>query len=414
MTAKPFRFTKSFVEEACDFCGDCFAKCPVLKLPLPEAQAEIKRLIASGTSPVLDRCTGCMACNTICPRDANPHTLIVSAWGKRYREQGLPERARLALPYQERNIHRTAQRVLPQEEQALVRQWEANWKNPPGNEVMMYAGCNMLLLPFLLDSPLYDDLPIFGSLDICCGEPLYRMGCWDAARDAAANVRREFERMGLKKIVVPCLACYHLFTYVYPQILEVALDVEVISLESWLQEQINQGKIKITPLNETVVLHDNCWPKASGDAVFGEVRTLLATLGVTVNEPEHARENALCCGMCAAASRYRLRDVVRTAKTLLQELENTPGDTVVEYCGGCTWLLSLVNQALLSRYRKPRYHILELVQRAAGETSKHRTDQRMRSIMYEMGPELLASYAHRERFWIRDIFSASKQPSVDA
>ncbi len=398
MTIQPFIFTKAFVKERCDYCGRCFAECPVLQLPLDKAQREIRALVETGHSSVLERCTGCMACNTICPQNANPHTLIMNAWGERCQREGVPETARLVLPYQERDLHRVGLEVMPGDEKRLVQEWEANWRNPPDVDTMMYAGCNMILLPFMLDSPVYADIPIFGSLDLCCGEPFYRMGCWEAARAAAQNVRHEFARMGLKKIIVPCLACYHLFSFVYPHVLDVTLDAEVLSLEAWLCDRIQKGVLPVSPLNKTVVLHDNCWPKASGDIHFEQVRALLGLLGVTVMEARHARENALCCGMCAGAARFHLRDIVHTAEQLLRELEDSPAEWAVEYCGGCTWLLSLLNQALLSRYHKPRYHVLELVQMAAGETPKHRTDQRMGKVMLQLAPRLLGHYIRGGHF----------------
>lgn len=398
MPIKHFQFTKEFAADRCDYCGRCFAECPVLHLPPEKAATEIHKLVHQKKSIVLNRCTGCMACNTICPRDANPHTLIVNLWGERCRREGVPETARLVLPYQKHNLHETGQQFLPEGERRLLRAWEENWRTPPGIETMMFAGCNMLLLPFLLDSPLYADLPIFGSLDICCGEPFYRMGCREAARAAARNVQHEFGRMGLKKVVVPCLACYHLFKYVYPQVLNVSLNIEVVTIEEWLSERIRGGKLAVSPLHKTVVLHDNCWPKASGDFLFDQVRALLGLLGVTVIEAPHSRENALCCGMCAGAARFRLRDIVYTAGKLLRELEKSPAEWAVEYCGGCTWLLSLVNQVVRTRYSKPRYHILELVQMAAGEPPGHYTDQRMRSLLRAAAPRLIGQYIRGGRF----------------
>lgn len=403
MSERPFEFTKEFITERCDFCGRCFSECPVLRLPEERATTEIQKIIRGEFSQVLDACTGCMACNTICPQNANPHTLIISRWGERCRSEGIPERARMVLPYQRHNLHETGQQFLTDREKELLCTWEENWRCPPECDTMMFAGCNMMLLPFMLDSPLYEELPIFGSLDLCCGEPFYRMGCRDTARSAALNVQHEFKRMGVKKVVVPCLACYHLFTRVYPHILDVPLGVEVVSLEAWLCDRLRNGALRVSPLNRTAVLHDNCWPKASGDRLFNEARELLDRIGVTVTEAPHARENALCCGMCAGASRFRMGDIVRTAQRLLRELEESPAEWAVEYCGGCTWLLSLVNQIPGSNCAKPRYHVLELVRMAAGEKPERLTDPRMKQVIRAMAPGLLWHYAKGGRFYPGEI-----------
>ena len=403
MPLKPFQFTKAFIRERCDYCGRCFHECPPLHLPLEQAQKEIRTLIDGGDSEVLRRCTGCMACNSICPYDANPHTLIMNRWSERNRKEGLFGPAGLVLPYQEPNLYTVALRRLPEDESVLVRQWEQNWREPPACDTMIFAGCNMMLQPFLMDSALYADIPIFGSLQLCCGEPFYRMGCWDAAKAAALNVKREFDRMRLKKIIVPCLACHHLFTHVYPKVLDVPLDVEVTPIEDWLYGRIMNGEIKVAPLNVAAVVQDNCWPKASGDALFDKVRALLALLGVTAVEPENTRERALCCGMCAGAARFSLLDTLKAANKLLGALERTQADLVVDYCGGCNWLLGIANSMFLSRYKKPRYHILELVQMATGETPKRRTDQRARQVIRSMAAPLTRRYLRGGRFRIDSV-----------
>jgi len=226
------------------------------------------------------------------------------------------------------------------------------------------------------------------------------MGCWEAAKAAAENVQRAFQRMRLKKVIVPCLAGYHLFRCVYPDVFGVALDVEVVSIEDWLLERINAGDIKVKPLNLSAALHDNCWPKASGEEMFGKVRRLLGAVGVTVIEPENTRENALCCGMCAGAARFRMRDILNTAQTRLRELEKTPADTAVNYCGGCNWLFSLINELSVPRFKKPQYHLLELVQMAAGESPPRRTRARARKVILQMALPLLQSYLRGGRAWL--------------
>lgn len=401
MALKEFQFTKGFIRERCDFCGVCFEQCPVLKLPLQEAQREIRLLAESGNSFVLARCTGCMACNTLCPTDANPYTLIMSRWQERYRAEGLPSRAGLVLPHREPNLYSIIMATLPEDEKSLVKQWERNWREPP-SDFMLYAGCNILMQPFLMDSALFKDIRIFGALQLCCGEPLYRMGCWDAAKRAAEKLSDEFRRMGLKKVLMPCLAGFHLFTHVYKDVFDVDLDVEVIPIGDWLEERIRAGSIRIAPLGKTAVVHDNCWPKASGDLFFEKTRRLLNLLGVTVVEPEHTREMALCCGMCAGAAQFSLMDVFNAARERLKEFEHVKADMVIDYCGGCHWMFSLVAHFLPFTRSKPVYNLLEVLQMAAGETPKRRTDQRTWKIVTSMGPRLLREYMKGGRFRLEE------------
>jgi len=412
MPTTPFEFSKHFIEERCDFCGRCFNECPVLQLPLKQAQAAIRALVRSEDSEVLTRCTGCMACNSLCPQGANPHTLIVSRWRARYEKEGIPVRASLVLPYQQPNLYTLLAGKLPEDEKALVRQWEDNWKHPGKHDTMLYAGCNILLQPFLLDSKLFKDIPVFGSTHLCCGEPLYRMGCWDAERVVAQRLKEEFSRMGFKKLVVPCLAGYHIFKHVYPKVFDVTLDFDVISIEEWLLDRVQNGAIEIAPLGKTAVIHDNCWPKASGEVCFDTTRALLERLGVTVIEPPHTREEALCCGMCAGAARFALLDILRAAKARLCEFDAIKADMAIDYCGGCNWLFSLARKFSVSKKTKPVYHLLEVVRMAAGENPEHRTDARTRQIVSTMAGPLLAAYMTRRRVWINEIEGRPAGPGI--
>jgi Fe-S oxidoreductase len=403
MTEKPFHFSKTFLQERCDFCGRCFNECPALELPLEQAQNEIKNLVERGDSEILNRCVGCMACNSICPTDSNPHTLILNSWGKRYSKTGLPSRAKLVLPYQKPNLYSLMQERLPEDEQALTRVWEENYRNPPKAETMVYAGCNLILQPFLVGDRIFKGIPIFGSADLCCGEPLYRSGCWDAAKAAAAHVKREFSRLGFRRVITPCPAGWHLFSHVYPEVLDAPLDCEIVSLEQWILERIERGELTLSPLGKRAVIHDNCWPKASGSAMFDAMRRLLQKLGVEVIDPEHTRDRALCCGMCAGAARFKMQDILAVAKKRLAELDKVEADFIVDYCGGCNWLLALADVFSLRKIRKPLFHLLEVVRMATGEKVEQKVHKRAALIASTMKGPLAKSYLSRKREWITEI-----------
>ena len=95
-----FDFFSPFNEKACDLCGECFSKCPVLKLPLEESKEEMKRLLAGEkTNLVLSRCQSCFSCNFYCPNDARPASLILQRWNERYKKEGLKLRGRYFMTF---------------------------------------------------------------------------------------------------------------------------------------------------------------------------------------------------------------------------------------------------------------------------------------------------------------------------
>ncbi len=404
MQERPFQFSSEFAVDRCDFCGDCLEKCPVMELPIERAKQEMHALVDGDASEVLTRCTGCMACNTLCPTDANPHALILSRWQERYLHEGIPARGALVLPYQKGNLIQRGLGRLPEDERALVEQWERNWRNPPKDcDTMVYAGCNLLLQPFLAQSRLFDGLTIFGAPELCCGEPLYRMGCRDEVRTVAKRLKREFEKMGLRRILLPCLAGYHLFKHVYPEVLGVPFDFEIVSMVDWMLERIDDGRLPVQPVNKTAVIHDSCWPKASGPHFFDRNRELLARCGVEVLEPEHTRAEALCCGMCACAARFSLLDALKTAHQRIHEFEATGADLSVNYCGGCNWLFHVAARFRAKKLKQPAYHLFEVVQMALGETPPHRTRRRAGQVAASLTLPLMAGYVNPGRFWIDDI-----------
>ena len=161
-------------------------------------------------------------------------------------------------------------------------------------------------------------------------------------------------------------------------------------------------------MKKTVAIHDNCWPKASGNIFFEKVRNILKAFEIDVVEPKHTRENALCCGIGAAASNYSIIYSVKSARKRLRELDVKGADFIVDYCGGCNWYLTLAKNVSLSKL--PIYHLIEIVQMGIGEKIKHRTDQRIKNLLLSIMGKSLASYLRVKRFWIAKIMD---KPVID-
>jgi Fe-S oxidoreductase len=202
-------------------------------------------------------------------------------------------------------------------------------------------------------------------------------------------------------MVVACLAGYHLFKYVFKQKYGIEFDFEIVSIIDWLWEQIETGKIQLTPLNKTATIHDNCWPKASGDHFFDRVRDILKALEVEIIEPKHTRENALCCGIGAAAANYSLTYSFSSVRKRLAELNKTKADLILDYCGGCNWYLNIGRY--LSFKRLPIYHLVELIQMSIGEKLKHRPHKTSRKILTSMLGKGIKGYLSFKHFHIDKI-----------
>jgi Fe-S oxidoreductase len=405
-------FKKTFDAASCNRCGACFSKCPVVSLPEAQAKQEISNVIDDRASnSVLGNCTSCMACKLYCQQGSDPHALITKRWRERYNKKGLPVSLELTLPYQFPTVYTKALDAYPATWKALVASWD---HLPQDGGIALYAGCNMILQPYMLDSKLFDGINVFGSGNMCCAEPLFRMGLWDVEKQAASHVQSLFSTIKADEIIVPCLACYYMLTVVYPKLFDARIDAKFTPLLDWLHARIDSGEIALNhPFKETTVtIHDNCWPKIGGNHFFDIARTIVKATGCDVVEMPHNRENARCCGMGGVAASYSVTYGLKSGIDRLQEAKATGARFLVDYCGGCNWFLG--TSKLMSLKRLPDvYHVLQLVQHATGERMLNDDNKRVaKKIMNATMRYLVPKTLSRKRFWYGKIENQAEPANV--
>ncbi|WXG41708.1 MAG: (Fe-S)-binding protein [Candidatus Freyarchaeum deiterrae] len=385
-----------FDRASCDLCGLCLNQCPIMEMPIDQARAEFKKLVDGEETEVLKKCTSCMSCNNFCPHYSRPYELILYRWYERYKEKGLPKAAKFFLPYQFPNFGSALMEHLPEDEKKTVESWARLKKC----EEIFYPGCNMIFLSYLSFSKIFENVTFMGSQELCCGEPWYRIGLLETSEQIAKKLEKQLRNLGVKRMIIPCLACCNMFSNVYPRF-GVNFDFEIIPLLDWLWEKIDQGKLKLkSKLNRTVTLHDNCQAKPFGNKYYDLSRKILESLGVKVIEMEHNKDKALCCGMAAFAGSHSVDDILNAAMRRYKEAENTGASALALYCGGCQWVLSIAKT--LSQGKTPIFHILELVQMATGENLAHRNIERAQKIL-ELAMVEAARADPKERFWAEKI-----------
>jgi Fe-S oxidoreductase len=382
MAAATFRF---FREDLCDGCGDCFSACPYLELSVGEAKREISNLINDSSSRAIEVCNTCHTCDAVCPKDADPYELVLERWWER-RKEGLPTTARLVTPSEPCNIWSCLKAVMSSEELGLLRSWD---DFSPCDEICL-TGFYTNVVPYILQSKVLAGLPrIAGSEALfgCAGD-IYKTGRFDMVEQITRRLERVFGKMGVKRVVCSMSAEAMVLKHILPERFDASFDFDVLPLDVWLLEKLQSGGIELKKeLGLKVTVHDNCLSKMEGGTLQKVNREIVMRCGCEIVEMKHSGERSLCCGFGAAASHFRVMDIMENAYRRLREMEATGADAAIIYCPACLFILSVMKE--MADVKMPFYHPVELVEMAAGGAPSGRHEERAWDIMAIISNHLL-------------------------
>jgi len=101
---------------------------------------------------------------------------------------------------------------------------------------------------------------------------------------------------GVKKIVTACPHCFNTLKNEYP---ELGGNYEVIHHASFLQQLIDEGKIRIKEggifKGKKITYHDSCYLGRANN-IYEAPRKVLEALDGTLVEMKKCKSNGLCCG----------------------------------------------------------------------------------------------------------------------
>ncbi|MFX1381262.1 MAG: (Fe-S)-binding protein [Promethearchaeota archaeon] len=384
-----YDFFSPFKEEDCTLCGECFNKCPVLKLPIEESKEEIKRLIAGKeTKIVLTKCQSCFSCNFYCPTNAHPTSLILKRWNEQYKKNGLRIRGKYFMtfhPYYP-NFRSYVMNKLPRDTKELVKKWAE--LTPLKGDTLTYPGCNIITYAELTKSCIFQDLDIRGRLEYCCGETLFRTGYEDELFKVTKRLDNWFNILKPKHLLVLCTAGTNVFKNVLPQY---GLTYKFESIKSYIQfiwEKIQNREIEVkNKIKMTVTIQESCYSKMFGDEYMDLPRKILNHIGVKIAEAPACRENMRCCGIAggfSVDSAYNPFKIMKSGFRNIREFKKTKADAICVYCAGCLATLLTQKKLYMKKYMK-LYHIIELVQMAIGETPMSYKQKKKRASLFFWG-----------------------------
>jgi Fe-S oxidoreductase len=137
---------------------------------------------------------------------------------------------------------------------------------------------------------------ILGKEESCTGDPARRAGNEFLFQMMAYNNIQLLNNYGIKKIVTACPHCFNILKNEYS---ELGGNYEVIHHSVFLQQLIDEGKIKLkeggTFKGKRITYHDSCYLGRANN-IYEAPRKVLEILDAELVEMKRCRSNGLCCG----------------------------------------------------------------------------------------------------------------------
>jgi Fe-S oxidoreductase len=182
---------------------------------------------------------------------------------------------------------------------------------------------------------------VLGTEETCTGDPARRAGNEFLFQMQAMNNIQVLNGYNIQKIVTACPHCFNTLKNEYP---ELGGNYEVIHHSTFLQQLINEGKIKLKDGGEfkgkKITYHDSCYLGRAND-IYEAPREVLQALDADLVEMKRCRTSGLCCG---AGGAQMFKDAEKGKKEInierAEEALSTGAQIIAAACPFCMTMLT--------------------------------------------------------------------------
>ena len=181
---------------------------------------------------------------------------------------------------------------------------------------------------------------ILGKEEMCTGDPARRAGNEFMFQMMAYNNIQTLNNYSIKKIITTCPHCFNTLKNEYPTL---GGTYEVIHHTSFLQQLINEGKIKLkeggTFSGKRITYHDSCYLGRAND-IYEAPRKVLEALDTALVEMKRCRSKGLCCG-AGGAQMFKEEEKGQTTVNMerMKDVLDANVGAVIAACPFCNTML---------------------------------------------------------------------------
>lgn len=201
---------------------------------------------------------------------------------------------------------------------------------------------------------------VLGTEESCTGDPARRAGNEFLFQMQAMTNIQVLNGYGVRKIVTACPHCFNTLKNEYP---ELGGNYDVIHHSIFLQQLINEGKIKLKEggsfKGKKITYHDSCYLGRANN-IYEAPRAVLEALDADLVEMKRCRTTGLCCG-AGGAQMFKEPEPGRKDINIarIEEALNTGASTIAVACPFC---MTMMNDGVKNKERETEVKVKDLAE----------------------------------------------------
>ena len=387
LSPKDFTWKQLLDVDACMRCGRCDSQCPATLAEKPlkpqkiildirsQMEADTQGRLPGGkiSDAEIWACTTCRACVEHCPVNIEHLQKIIDL----RRGPGLMEGkypAEITRAIKNIQFQKNPYGLGNEQREDWMQGLDIKRLSASDGAILFWVGCagafdnrnRQTTRAFVrLLKEMKIDFCVLGREEMCCGDPLRRVGNEMDFQQLVKQNIAVFKKYNVKDIVTCCPHCFNTLKNEYPQFrgnFNVLHHTELISKNGNRIKDLLNKKTRATLSDKTITYHDPCYLGRHNDVYEGPRELLCLLPDTELREMERSRDRSFCCGGGGGHMwmEQRLGKNINEMRTD-QALE-TGADIIATACPYC---LTMLSNALKAKDRED-VKVLDIVEVLAG------------------------------------------------